>query len=191
MNIEDFKPQAISFPDIFKKQKELQFQYEPQTKEVFETFDLDCYEDQELFKKICWRITEELAEVRDAKEDPQHLKEELIDGFNFTVELFLLLGYSEPPTKEDNPQMLFRIEDLWQRVADFQFELGMTANLLKNRAWRQSQYLVDYYVFRPKFEMLWFRYLHIFDAIGMTEEDIQELWYLKYQVNNFRLQTRY
>ena len=67
MNIENFEPlKGITIKDVFEKQKELEFLYEPKAKEVFDNFDIDCLSDQEEFKKYCWRITEELCEALEA-----------------------------------------------------------------------------------------------------------------------------
>ena len=93
MNIENYKPiEGLSFDDVFQKQKELVFLYEPEAKEIFDNFDIDCYTDQEEFKKYCWRVTEELCEALEAldKNEETHVYEELLDGFNFMMELYSL-----------------------------------------------------------------------------------------------------
>ena len=69
-------------------------------------------------------------------------------------------------------------------------ELGLTANCLKNREWRQSQYLVDLYVFEKRFKNTFNLYLNLLRT-KMTDKEIIECWSLKYQVNLFRIQTKY
>lgn len=188
MNIEDFKPIKYDMETIFQKQKELKFLYEPEAREIFAHFDIDTYEDQEIFKRYCWRITEELMEAMEDQSNPDHFKEELIDGFNFMIELYLMYGWGLD-------QLSLEIEpvggNIYHNVLSIVYQLGITANLLKNRQWRRSQYLVDLYVFESRFKKIWSTYLELFYQMGMTLEDIQDLWSLKYQVNLFRINSNY
>jgi len=190
MNIEDFKPEMISFEEIFRKQKEIKFLYEPESKKVFQEFNIDTFEDQETFKKYCWRITEELTEAMEDRHNMNHFREELIDGFNFTVELYLLYGW-------DYKHMMKSVQmEVPHQPVDYQilrliYQLGITANLLKNRQWRRSQYLVDLYLFEPRLKAIWGQYIQIFYMLQMNSEDIQKLWSLKYQVNLFRINSNY
>jgi hypothetical protein len=188
MNIENFKPQFYPFEEIFQKQKEIKFLYEPEAKEIFDNFDIDVYEDQEIFKKYCWRITEELMEALEDQKNHDHFKEELIDGFNFLVELYLLYGWDFPRVKTEVQTNSKPLEEKILRVI---YNLGTTANLLKNRQWRRSQYLVDLFVFEYRLKLVWESYLNIFFHLGMSYKDISLLWSLKYQVNLFRIQTNY
>ena len=69
-------------------------------------------------------------------------------------------------------------------------ELGLTANCLKNREWRQSQYLVDLYIFERRLKNTFNLYLNLLRT-KMTDEEIIAKWSLKYQVNLFRVKTKY
>lgn len=192
MNIEDFKPQVFSFQEIFEKQKEIKFLYEPESKEIFQHFDIDSFEDQEIFKKYCWRITEELMEALEDRNNVNHFREELIDGFNFMIELYLLYGWSFEDMEKPKPGDLFDVKGTVEdRVLKVIYQLGTTANLLKNRQWRRSQYLVDLYLFEPRFKKIWVEYIKIFILLDITTEEIQKLWSLKYQVNLFRINSNY
>lgn len=190
MNIEDFKPiEGLTFKDVFDKQVALEFMYEPKAKEIFDNFDIDCLSDQEEFKKYCWRITEELCEALEAldKNEENHFYEELLDGFNFLIELLNMYGIKaedldyRPRVMDDNLRLniLKTIE-----------ELGLTANCLKNREWRQSQYMVDLYIFESRLKNTFNYYLNLLRA-KMNDKEIIEYWSLKYQVNLFRIQTKY
>lgn len=197
MNTENFKPlKNLSLDFIQEKQMEIMFQYEPSEKEVFDNFDIDVYEDQETFKKYCWRITEEITEALEDMEHPQHFKEEITDAFNFLVELYSLYGwklsslgtifqegYQEPP--EFNQKVT---EDFSLKVIK---QIGLTANLLKNRKWRQSQYLVDLLVFEKRFKEIWKWFEYLVYYSGITREELFEQWSLKYQVNVFRINSKY
>ena len=188
MNIENFTPQIYSFEEIFQRQKELKFLYEPESKEIYANFDIDCYEDQEYFKKVCWRITEELMEALEDQKNTNHFKEELIDGFNFLMELYLMYDWG-PNKLSFNVQPIKH--DLSYSVLKVIYQLGITANCLKNRQWRRSQYLVDLLVFETRLKQIWENYLCIFYYLGMSQADIAAMWSLKYQVNLFRINSNY
>ena len=190
MNIENFKPlEGLTFDDVFQKQVALEFMYEPQEKEIFDNFDVDCLTDQEEFKKYCWRITEELCEALEAfdRKEEQHVIEELMDGFNFLIELLALYGWSAKDVDFTENQMT---GDLKRDVVEVIEAVGLAANCLKNRQWRQSQYLVDLYIFEKRLRKAFNLYLNLLRT-KRNDKEIIEDWSLKYQVNLFRLQTKY
>lgn len=193
MNIQNFIPFEPTWHEIFEKQRELKFQYEPEAKELFKDFDIDCFEDQELFKKYCWRITEELTEAEEAhfkeKDSKEHVQEELIDALNFSIELMLLYGWNEKDY-ESVPSSHFGTGIL-NRTGATIYLLGLTANCLKNRQWRRSQYLVDLFIFEKRFKkFLAGGYRQLLETFG-SDLAIRRAWSLKYQVNLFRIQTNY
>lgn len=193
MNIQNFTSFEPTWHEIFEKQRELKFQYEPEVKELFKNFDIDCFEDQELFKKYCWRITEELTEAEEAhfkeKDSKEHVQEELIDALNFSIELMLLYGWDEKDY-EPVPSSHFGTGIL-NRTGATIYLLGLTANCLKNRQWRRSQYLVDLFIFEKRFKkFLAGGYRQLLEAFG-SDLAIRRAWSLKYQVNLFRIQTNY
>lgn len=193
MNIQNYTPFEPTWREIFEKQKELKFMYEPEAKELFENFDIDCFEDQELFKKYCWRITEELTEMEEAhfkeKDSKDHIQEELIDALNFSIELMLLYGWTEK-NYETVPSSHFG-NGILNRTGATIYALGLTANCLKNRQWRRSQYLVDLLIFEKRFKkFLAAGYRQLIETFG-SDLAIRKAWSLKYQVNLFRIQTNY
>lgn len=190
MNIENFKPiPNLSLRDLFEKQKEIKFLYEPGSKQIFENFDIDCYSDQELFKKYCWRVVEELTEALEDQKNLNHLQEEIIDSFNFLIELFLLYGWNEK--KVEDVVSSRKTQTLNESMLDVIYQLGITCNILKNRQWRQSQYLVDLLIFEKRFLLIWQKFMELFNALDLSMERVYEIWSLKYQVNLFRIQTKY
>lgn len=190
MNTEDFKPIIYPMEKIFDLQKEVKYLYEPHSKELFKHFDIDVYEDQEIFKTYCWRIVEELTEALDGKENENHFKEELIDGFNFLLELTFLCGKGYDDIKMIKyPRDVF--DSTENQILNTIHTIGMTANLLKNRKWRRSQYLVDMYIFEKKFIQIWQSYMDIFNIWQIDIDELKALWSLKYQVNIFRIKTNY
>ena len=209
MNIQNFTSFEPTWHEIFEKQRGLKFLYEPEAKELFENFDIDCFEDQELFKKYCWRITEELTEAIEAyrSDGRDHTEEELIDALNFTIELMLLYGWG-PEVATNNFSNVdapyFGYDEFPGEVGETIYALGLAANCLKNRQWRRSQYLVDLYIFEKRFlsflkslyGLLQRRFClqHIEDCLvdwHEIDKDIRRAWSLKYQVNLFRIQTNY
>lgn len=195
MNTQDFKPFIKSWEEIYALQGELQLMYRPYFKERIANFDINTLEDQELFKKLCWQIVEELAEAKEAIEeelDSEHFEEELIDAFNFMLELYQLYGMT-PTFDWTMPKWTQVLED-----EDFAGDLltligtiGMTANCLKNREWRQSQYLVDLMVFENRLKSIWPAFIVVLYHAGLSETQVKELWSLKYQVNLFRIKSKY
>lgn len=194
MNIEDFTPRNYTWPEIFQLQKQLHLQYEPELQDRIANFDINIFEDQELFRHMAWRITEELMEAQEAYKlgDTQHLKEELIDAFNFLIELYQLMGMGygldfmwEEPSRD------YSYGSVGNQIYHMVYHLGMAANKLKSRRWRQSQYVVNLHDFQPLLIKMWNLFILIFDNLGMTAQDVRYLWSQKYQVNLFRLQSKY
>lgn len=191
MNIQNFEPFTPTWAEIFEKQKELKFMYEPEARELFDNFDIDCFEDQELFKKYCWRITEELTEALEAhfKDGKDHIQEELIDAMNFSIELMLLYGWNY---KQFHPVPYHNFgSGIINQVSSTIYSLGLTANCLKNRQWRKSQYLVDLFVFEKRFERFLAGGYQLLRQFFKSDEEIRQAWSLKYQVNLFRIQSNY
>lgn len=195
MNTQDFKPFIKSWEEIYALQGELQLMYRPYFKERIANFDINTLEDQELFKKLCWQIVEELTEAMEAKDknEKDHVLEELIDAFNFMLEIYQLYGMA--PDFAWGHTYGFRKD-----IADENFEenileliktIGLAANCLKNREWRQSQYMVDLVVFEDRLKRIWTYFVIMFEHLGLSETRVKELWSLKYQVNLFRIKSKY
>ena len=194
MNTQDFKPFIKSWEEIYALQGELQLMYRPYFKERIANFDINTLEDQELFKKLCWQIVEELTEAMEAAEKPddEHLAEELIDAFNFMLELYQLYGMT-PPLDWTLPKwaQIMKVEFWSADMLALIGTIGMTTNCLKNREWRQSQYLVDLVVFENRLKSIWTAFIVVLYHAGLSETQVKELWSLKYQVNLFRIKSKY
>lgn len=194
MNTQDFKPFIKSWEEIYALQGELQLMYRPYFKERIANFDINTLEDQELFKKLCWQIVEELTEAMEAKDknEKDHVLEELIDAFNFMLELYQLYGMT-PTFDWTLPKWAQILKDgVWSAdMLALIGTIGMTANCLKNREWRQSQYLVDLVVFENRLKSIWTDFIVVLEHAGLSETQVKELWSLKYQVNLFRIKSKY
>lgn len=195
MNTQDFKPFIKSWKEIYALQGELQLMYRPYFKERIANFDINTLEDQELFKKLCWQIVEELTEAMEAKDknEKDHVLEELVDAFNFMLELYQLYGMA--PDFAWGHTYGFRKdiadENFEENILELVKTIGLAANCLKNREWRQSQYLVDLVVFEDRLKWIWTYFVIMFEHLGLSENRVKELWSLKYQVNLFRIKSKY
>lgn len=191
MNIKDVnEPTLRDWSEIFELQARLNEMFEPGYFEKCKNFDISYHEDQEFFKHYCWCIIEELTEAIEAVElkEPTHIKEELIDALNFTMQLYGLYGWSYDDVKDSPvPDQI----DMNIAILDAIYSIGLAANCLKNRVWRESQYLVDLYVFEPRLKAIWGKMIAIFRTQGIQDEDIRKLWDLKHQVNIFRIESKY
>ena len=206
MNTTNYDPiRGLTWEKVFSLQESIMYRYEPQLlgKQVaMGGFDINTLEDQELVKKFIGRITEELCEAREAwgilhcphfldteRQLAGHVVEELVDAFNFFIELHILIGAKfdentfEIGIRKRNPSFE------WERVV---YWLGMASNKLKNRGWRSSQYLVDIGPFSTCLAEATKAFGELFAYCGLPHEGaVLETWSLKYQVNLFRLETKY
>ena len=209
MNTNDFKPWKYrgekSFHDIFRFQKKVFDMYMEAEKTDVSNFDINVYSDQQILKDFLQiRFIEELTEATADVKHEDHFLEEIIDAFNFLVEAYLIYGWTYkdlPPWQNiyqsDSDKLPIGIESQ-SRLAHFgsQFywvvqDVGNACNLLKNRPWRQSQYLVDLLEFEKMFKRIWNQFNRLCDGVGITRKMIFETWSLKYQVNIYRLKTKY
>jgi hypothetical protein len=181
---------------IFEKQREVFYSFmKLEGKEMEEySFDINCGEDQQLIKDFLQiRFIEELTEATVDWGNRDHFKEEMADAFNFLVEAYILYGYGP---KDLNPWLNYVVGTCREDIAHSIFygiveRVGKTCNLLKNRPWKHSQYLVDLYKFEPDFKTIWRHFNTVCCLVGISFEELFKYWSLKYQVNLFRLRTKY
>lgn len=206
---------------IFARQNELMEKYHKiekrsgllQTESV--PVNLDDKKGQARIKDFAWRVTEELGEALDSKDDVLHFKEELIDGLHFLTELSILAGESPNTlTKESidvfgyemTNQELSNLDHL-EVIADiskfaygnlafdsvvvkFIENLGMMCNCLKNKPWKQSNMITDKKAFKKQLAKVWVSYIAILTNVLSTEE-IVNIYLKKSQVNKFRQRSNY
>lgn len=170
-------------------------------------FSIDCSEDQRLFKDMLQiRFIEELAEASVEVENLDHYLEELSDATNFFLSACVMLGVDfnrlkSPETwlyKEDwlkqcevpEPVILgeYIRDKMFWKVAE---DVGMLCNLLKNRQWSQSNYLVSLEDFHERFLILWEDFWKILGEAGITKKKLFDMFERKYSVNFFRIETGY
>jgi len=212
MNIHDVKevPQVEPknyMKEIFKKQQELLDEYQTIEGIPNYPFDIDNADAQIWLKDFLARVTEELAESREAakEEHVEHQIEELADALHFMVELLILSGITPESLKSQDQLNLVWIWDSldmyraaeswdasWDDICLEVFDwAGLTANTLKNKKWKQTQMQTDL----PKFTQTMLNTLNsligCFRAAGCTLDEVYVYYFKKSEVNKFRQRTKY
>jgi len=167
---------------------------------------------QARIKDFAWRITEELGEALDAKENEAHFKEELIDGLHFLTELTILAGENPSSVIQEvkalyNPLVTgegdgnlevissavnahYSAIPFDTKVAKFIEHLGMMCNCLKNKPWKQSNMITDVKAFKKQLAKVWVSYMAIIlDEVQLSE--VVDIYFKKSQVNKFRQRSNY
>ncbi len=195
MNNEDFKViPNLDFNDVFKKQKGIFLRFmEIENREwKLEEFDINTLEDQNLFKDFMEiRVIEELVESTLDMENWDHYLEEMVDALNFLVESYILYGWDYSDLSPWNEDIKFESDNLFECYYRVIESIGACCNLLKNRLWKESQYLVDLYKFDDFFKEVWVNFNKLCNKASIPKKLLIEVWSLKYQVNKFRIDTKY
>jgi len=169
--------------------------------------NLDTQFGQIWLKDFCWRVTEELAESIEpvymheelTDEMRQHYIEELADALHFFVELCIIAGYSENDFKNIEDITTEVITEIENENADqlaanhwsVVYYLGLFANCLKQKKWKQTHQLTDR---KKAFSNLNKAYEALIMAMkfaGCTDEDIYSFYFKKNAVNQFRQRSNY
>ena len=167
-------------------------------------FSIDCSEDQMKFKDMLQiRFIEELTEASISLEEPEeHFWEEIGDAINFFLSAFIMAGIDF--NSLTSPEELLYIDENKCRImekptySEFSMRVyptiesvGYLCNLLKNRPWAQSNYLVSLLDFEERIGYLWTDFWQFLGSMKIQPEDVFELFWRKYQVNLFRIKTGY
>ena len=200
---------------IFSRQKELMFKYHDiekrsgllQTEEC--PVNLDDKKGQARIKDFSWRVMEEFGEALDAREDPEHFSEELIDGLHFLTELTILSGMTTDELVADfkskygsldkldnlyvesvSYSLTVNADELSDKAVEFIEQIAMMCNCLKNKPWKQSQMITDKNEFYNRLKNVWKCYISIL-ACNLLPDEITEIYLKKSQVNKFRQRSNY
>lgn len=193
------KGKIKTFKDIFFYAKKQFLAYEKiEGINNLDDFSIDCAVDQIKFKDMLQiRFVEELCEATEAIDCKQHFYEEVTDAMNFLLSTYIMAGIDlntlpDPnkliisegniPTTESECALLF---------FPLIFRCGMICNLLKNRPWAQSNYLVSLLDFNNEIQKLWIQFWEMMGQIGLKEEQLAQLFEQKYEVNKWRIKTGY
>lgn len=183
-----------------------------------EVFHIDDHRCQYVCKDFSWRITEELVEASTAIE-PDHQMEELGDALHFYIELLIMVGIDEPYLKKYflGPNWDKRIEGdvldalfsrftrslviefvgydpkisndelFWKPVES----LGLAMNCLKNKPWKETQMETDVPKFHRHLLHVLIGLVEIAETMGMSADDMYDIYFRKSEVNKFRQRSRY
>lgn len=164
-------------------------------------FSIDCSEDQLLFKDMLQiRCIEELTEASIAfKEgEKEHFFEEITDAINFLVSAYCMADLPWMTYKSNlNEEFIeHRFDYLDELDIHYMFyevieKIGYLCNLLKNRPWAQSNYLVSMLDFNERAKDLWETFFSMLKSLGLSDEKLFELFERKYEVNKWRIKTGY
>ena len=210
MNTTEVKTKGIikSFDDLFFYARKQFLEYEKlEGIDDWEEhdFSIDCSADQMRFKDMLQiRCVEELTEATHAFDNEEHFFEEVTDALNFFLSAYCMLGVNlkelEDPEhmlkvwgltlKSDLSEYIekLRIKGLFYDIVD---DIGDLCNLLKNRPWAQSNYLVSMYDFDLRSKKLWHTFWFSLARLGLTKETIFDMFERKYEVNRFRIRSGY
>ena len=204
MNTTEIKIKGIikSFPDLYKYAKKQFVEYEKiEGIEDWDKYDfsIDCSVDQMKFKDMLQiRCIEELTEATHALDNEEHFWEEITDSINFFLSSYCRLGVDfnklfnvEIILNNPSSRMNINYENcafLFYMIID---DIGNLCNLLKNRPWAQSNYLVSMYDFNERLETLWYDFWKVMSQLGIKPEKLFELFERKYEVNKWRIKTGY
>lgn len=205
MNTTEIKLQHIinSFDDLYKYAMKQFLEYEKlegidNWKEY--DFSIDCSQDQMKFKDMLQiRCIEELTEATHALDNDDHFYEEVTDALNFFLSAYCMLGidfkgFKDPERilKETVPAgYVMHYSWIGNIFYDIVNDIGDLCNLLKNRPWAQSNYLVSMYDFDIRLHKLWETFWSVLARLALSKEQIFEMFERKYLVNKWRIKTGY
>lgn len=200
----NYKKTIKDFKTLFQKAKKQFLDYEKieginNWKEY--DFSIDCSEDQMKFKDMLQiRFIEELCEASEAllNKEKEHFYEEITDAINFFLSSYIMLD--KPLEKMENPQQYLSKYKKNKKINFKKYSkltypiihnVGLVCNLLKNRPWAQSNYLVSLIDFDKRLNNLWKSFWKYLGKLGIDKDTLFELFERKYIVNQWRIKTGY
>jgi len=197
-----YKKKIKNWNDLIKAAKNQFIQYEKVEGIDWGKYDfsIDCAEDQMKFKDMLQiRCIEELTEASIAFKEGEyeHFKEEISDVINFFLSAMIMIDYKlEEPilSNEDQSKLFFGYMDELDIHHYFYIiieKIGYLCNLLKNRPWAQSNYLVSMIDFNERCEDLYKTFWDLISSLGFSKLSILEMFERKYEVNKWRMKTGY
>lgn len=162
-------------------------------------FSIDCGMDQLKFKDMLQiRFIEELTEASEALKEPEHFWEEITDALNFFISAYIMIGVKF--NKLPSPEKYLKRKDK-RKIPSFKkfsimsykviHHVGSLCNLLKNRPWSQSNYLVSMLDFQERYVKLWVTFWKYLGKLGIDKKVLFDLFERKVLVNRWRMETGY
>lgn len=214
-------PKGSFFSALFKHQHELAVRYEPiELRNGFwhpgkRMPHIDEAKFQAWLKDYFWRTTEELAEAYECLDlmcdgelvdwrsqwekssNLRHFFEELADSLHFILEASIYAGLT--PDAIDaiwakakacliepirDPHVSLMMQSIIMRM-------GLAANCLKNKPWKETQMATDAERFKEKLLGVWGPIAQMWLYLGCSIEDVYVLYMRKNVVNHFRQNSKY
>lgn len=166
-------------------------------------FSIDCADDQARFKDMLEiRFVEELTEASACLDEGiEHFLEEITDSINFLLSAYIMAGYDplrDLPGIQDFLSLSSNgvkkpgsIDEMAIPAYNLVHRVGWTCNLLKNRPWAQSNYLVDLLQFKERMTDLWIYFWTWIGSLGINKIMLFDLFERKVEVNRFRIKSGY
>lgn len=180
-------------------------------------WDVDNSEHQTWIKDFFWRTTEELCEAAEYYYEAQEnnvapgklFYEEISDALHFLIEPMVMLGYTAEDLENSFPhngKLQMNIEGIMiflkgsadklkiefpNAMGQVIYELGLAANCLKNKKWKQTQVLTDVTKFKNKLFFAFMEFLVLCCSLNMSHKDLYTIYMEKALVNEFRQETNY
>lgn len=180
---------------IWERQTELLKKYQEIEDIPNWPFDIDNAEHQIWIKDFLWRVTEEISEsweARDDLHDETHQIEELADALHFIIECLILCGeraiWNLPSLVESLEKVNISMQESYFRTF---YIAGLVGNTLKNRKWKQTQMQTDKNKFSELLRATFEHVISCFVAVGCSAEEIYIYYFKKSEVNKFRQRTKY
>jgi hypothetical protein len=139
--------------------------------------------------------------------DVRHVFEELADALHFFVEASIISGEEGLTVRElerdarvalahyeETPRgkVVLRPKDVLQRKAwEVVYYLGLAANTLKNKPWKQTHMPTDEWRFKGHLWQAWTAFHRIWINFACSQQRVFELYFRKMKVNEFRQRTKY
>jgi hypothetical protein len=160
---------------------------------------LDSVEVQLRIKEEMGRIVEEVGEAYDSISDKSKYQEEVADAFHFLVELFLILkvdssSFDSTADRDPLEHAFALVEETGEddgHYAEawmyFISDLMRAANFLKNRPWKATHRVTDYFGFFRQVHFLLYSFARACASTGITREILYEQYKRKAAINRERI----
>lgn len=203
VNINSFEAEAKPtniLREIFNKQKELMDKY--WTKAVGD--DIDTLKWAQEIRKYSKYTCEELAEAYEAKDNQDHMQEELIDALHFLVEKLQIANLTFDKIlfyswhNEDQVWNIIKDKAEDYKMLDLEYYFWKAAywtnipdNRIRNKEWKNEQIATNRELFYKECSNWFFAFLIALYNLGIDEAKLRDLYSRKNQVNHFRINSNY
>ena len=201
-DLKDIKEDSISF--LLDRQRELVEKYKGIEEMPDLPMDIDTKESQIWVKDFLWRVTEELMEAYEGIDHRDHYMEELSDALHFYLEIYILID-NRPQFDDEllNEMITSSVQQGFSEdgmgntaimtcMFNIVYHLGLVGNFLRNKKWKQTQVFVDRDRFHDELDAGFHNLIWLIVRSGIKSKyDLLNLYYKKFQVNQFRQRSKY